>query len=568
MSNWEDSLDNWITEETERQSRRERIIPSATDRIVGESPTRALQAMENISKFVGLHPEYPMVLGAGMTQNEITLSFESPVDLPEPFMPLDEGDEVETWRISCPETTELPMGRDYGAQTQALTAFGHLTDEGTVLRMMTNTVGTKILGMAGQAEFKRSLMIGQVMEQATEPWGADHRIFLVGFGELARPLIQYLQPYHSGFHEAEDLTQITTEDLGQSQATIYVMGADEATLGKFFAINTGHVGLVTDAVVDETSLYICETDSAVAELETGYQGVGVQRFMPNRITEDDPRYLAMMRAYEASIQEPEEEEVTTPEDILGGVPEGSTDPTETAEVESEPSQETPSFTDGDLDAFLRAAVAESREQDIETRNDFDPQRETRADDHQVVGHEAIDTEDRAASAFTPTHDLTLLGEPAVRTPGMPLSGQAAEAVAFVTLNGAEATAAEVSRALWPTDDAEGNTARTRRSRLVKKINLSDNEIITVSDAWRIKRLRTDYEEVTAMLNTPAISDDALIDIAGYITDPLKGCHAWADEHREQMRSDLNDALESATAGVPNRSSEARAAVEAAKARLG
>ena len=85
----EENLESWITGETERQSRRERMIPSTTDRIRGEHPTRTLQAMENISRFMGLHPEIPMVIGGGMTQNEITLSFESGVDLPSPFLPLD-----------------------------------------------------------------------------------------------------------------------------------------------------------------------------------------------------------------------------------------------------------------------------------------------------------------------------------------------------------------------------------------------------------------------------------------------------------------------------------------------
>lgn len=556
MPSREESLENWITGETERQSRRERLIPSATDRMRGEHPTRALQAMENVSRFLGLHPEIPMVIGGGMTQKMITLSFEAGVDLPEPFMPLDDGEQnPETWAIPCADTPDLPTGPAYGRQMQALTAFGHLTEGGEVQRMMTNIVGTKILGMAGRAEFKRSLMIGQVMEQATEPWGTDHHIWLVGFGDLANQLIQYLEPFHpaQNFHTVNDLSDIAATELGEDQATIYVMGSGEDTLGKFLAINTGSTGIITDSVVDETSLYICETDDEAAELETGYQGVGVQRFMPNRIEVDDPRFVAMTRSGESQDGEEAHRLDITPEDFITPAGQKSEAQDSSAAPETAPANEDPAFTDDELEEFLRSATTDADRGSVEgaTKSPAHPS----------------ESEGQEGPGFTPTYELALLGQPSATANGIEVTGQAAEAVAFVQLQGGAATPAEISAALWPGDSVEGNTARTRRSRLVKKINVSNTETITVSDKWTVKKITTDLEEVLSMLADPAISDTALIDVAEHIDNPLDGCQSWAEEQRENMRADLAHALEAVATGDATRSEEAVAAVAAARARL-
>lgn len=572
----EENLESWITGETERQSRRERMIPSTTDRIRGEHPTRTLQAMENISRFMGLHPEIPMVIGGGMTQNEITLSFESGVDLPSPFLPLDDGeDQPETWAIACADTVDLQTGTSYGRQMQALTAFGHLSEGGEVRRILTSTVGTKILGMAGREPFKRSLMIGQIMEQATEPWGADHQLWLVGFGDLGDQLIQYLSPFHSAeaFHQAGTLSEITEADLGQDQATIYVMGSSKDTLAQFLAINTGNVGIITDSVVDDSCLYICETDGPAAELETGYQGVGVQRFMPNRIEDDDPRFVAMTEAGKLQQQEAEPEIDISPEDFFRAeqadhseagstaTPAPAADDELAQEPQSDPTQQqsapaeedtAPAFTDQDLEDFLRSAVQEAQPQ--QTEASAEPEAEA---DQPVISEEP----------FVPTHELALLGKPRVITAGGEVTGQAAEAVAFVVLNGGSVTPTEISAALWPGDSTEGNTARTRRSRLVKKINLSDTETVVVDDSWTVTGLATDLEEVLSMLADPKISDTALVGVAESIDNPLDGCEAWAEGQRENMRTDLMRALESVDFATVSRSEEATVAVDAARARL-
>lgn len=577
MSKAED-IESWLTGDEQRQADRERTVSSSTDRMTSEGPTQALSAMEHVALFLGLRPDVPMTLSGAISAEKITLTFDEPARLEAPFAPAygDEGGTV--WEIRCADTAQLPQGTAPGQQVEALTAIGHMRMDGVTSRMLVNMTGLRVLSIDAQPDFAREVMIGQVMEQATEPWSREHHIWLVGFGDLGPQLVEFLRPYHQHFHLVAELDEIDAQEVEDGQATIYVMNASDTTLGTFIPLNNGNVGMIADQVVNPQSLYICQVLDApgMAELETGYADVEVQRIVPNRIEEDDPRYRAMLRMSQTDEAESGMDSIT-PEDFMqepqGVEPESEPAPEsdeDEAGIAAEVSESAePSFTDDELDAFLRSMSTEASE--TESAPEPEPAAEPAPAPAAGVADETVEAAEterqNAPQPITPPFELRLMGAPGAVSAEGDVTGQAGEALAFLHLSGGEASPAEVSEALWPGDESEGNTARVRRSRLVKKINMGHNEHVSIDGSWKVKKMATDVQAVMEILADHDADDGAVIGACDLIANPLDGCNAWSADKREQMRADLTTVLDQRLNADADDSRAVREACEAARTRL-
>ncbi|MBD4564099.1 hypothetical protein GUG69_05895, partial [Xanthomonas citri pv. citri] len=162
----EEKIDAWIFEQGIKEDRRRRIIPSSTDRITHQPVGTGLEAMENVARYFGDHPELPIVELGSINHERISLTFAHEIEMEEPFYQVSE-DYRDQWAITHEDALALETGAAYGAQTAALTAVGNGPDG---MKIMLNTARWQVLGSVGLAQFTSALMVGQVMEQATEPW--------------------------------------------------------------------------------------------------------------------------------------------------------------------------------------------------------------------------------------------------------------------------------------------------------------------------------------------------------------------------------------------------------------
>lgn len=141
------------------------------------------------------------------------------------------------------------------------------------------------------------------------------------------------------------------------------------------------------------------------------------------------------------------------------------------------------------------------------------------------------------------HELTLLGKPEVTLEEGSLAGKPAEAVALIHLHGGTLSVKEISEAIWPGKEAEGNTARQRRRRL--KSDISDHLDITAdTESWSIPELRSDYDQARELLEEVTdYATDTVIEALTQINPPLEGCPDWAEPYRKRLTEDLTTRLE-------------------------
>ena len=142
--------------------------------------------------------------------------------------------------------------------------------------------------------------------------------------------------------------------------------------------------------------------------------------------------------------------------------------------------------------------------------------------------------------------LTLLGDARVDTPEGELTGRHAAALIVLELTSEPLPAQQISEALWPGDETEGHTARTRRSRLLSKLRAHIGDIISIGDeGWTIEpgHLRTDYDQVlTVLTEEPIENTDTITAACERVARPLDGADEWSDYYRTRITDKLTDAL--------------------------
>ncbi|WP_104056275.1 MULTISPECIES: hypothetical protein [unclassified Arthrobacter] len=560
-SDREEKIDQWIFQEGVKKDRRNKIIPSSTDSITHTPVGTALDAMEKIAFYFGDRPELPIVELGLIKVEEITLTFGGDVHLDPPFWQVSE-EHQDHWGITHNDALGLSTGTIYGEQTAALTAIGNSLAGAKVLL---NTNRWQVLGSAGLDRFSTALMVGQVMEQATEPWAKEHHIWLVGYRELGPKLVNFLTHYHdeSRFHLVESVEQIIADDLAGTTSTLYVMGSSDASLKSYERLRGLNVGMLTDTVVTELAMFISEDDDGGATiLNATPDGM---KIWPNLVGEGDALYEAMELTWKKHLEEAKEAqqavESLTIEDFLPATPAApKTSPEATpsisvAELEAlvnfesvTPDHEKPAEPEPAQAETIQAEPAAAAEPEPAEPAPEPPAAaaEPEQAEPEPAQAEPVQAEPAAKLSQNFAAPLCLLGQPQLHSDnGSAVTGKPAEAVAYLSLNGRSSDAVELSQKLWPEAENEGNTARIRRSRTAKKIKEALPASFRNDTAWEIDHLDTDLNRIINAL-TQEGNPQATLVACHSIQTPLQGCAEWADEHRDRIVQQLRQVLDDTT----------------------
>lgn len=531
----EEKIDQWIFQEGVKKDRRNKIIPSSTGSITHTPVGTALDAMEKVAFYFGDRPDLPIVELGLIKEEEITLTFGEDVHLDSPFWQVAD-EHQDHWGITHHDALGLSTGDTYGEQTAALTAIGNSLAGAKVLL---NTNRWHVLGSVGLARFSTALMIGQVMEQATEPWAKEHHIWLVGYQDLGPKLLNFLNRYHdeSRFHLVQSVEQITADDLAGTSATLYVMGSTEASLKAYERISGQNVGMLTDTVLTELAMFISEDDDGAATiLNATPEGM---KIWPNLVGEGDPLYEAMevtwAKHQDAAQEAQEAVESLTIEDFLQ-------EPSTAPEKPAQAAPAAPVISVEELEALVNF--------DSFTPDHEQPATEPTPEPEPAPAAPAAVTNqvpaDKPESDQNVEPALSILGQPQLRSAeGTVAGGKPAEAVAYLHLNGLSHDAVDLSQALWPDAENEGNTARIRRSRTAKKIKETLPDSFRNDTQWEIAPLTTDLDHVITALNQDGNPQEA-ISACQAIQTPLQDCAEWAVEHRQRIIEQLRQVLDDAT----------------------
>lgn len=586
MANREESIESWIQGENDRAKRRERIIPSSAARISHEPVGNSLEAMERVAYYLGEHPEVPEMTGAGINSGVLRLTFDGLPDLPAPFIYQAGDGDHSVWALPVADAVQLPAEGSPGQQIQPVAAIGNDTEGG---KMFINT-RELVMGVRGREEFVRGVMTGQVMEQATEPWGRYNHIWLVGFQELAPMLIGYLSQFNPNFHDVETLDHIAAEDLKGAPAMLFVLGSDSTTLDRFVALGADNAGLFMDGEVGPGAPFMTEEPSAL-DNNTGATGAVLYNcgpegmiFFPHVVQHGD-RYYEGMVQHQAVMEEQASAaaESLTVDDFLT-----PTSPQDFPEEDLEPAQQpaTPMpaetvpearqagdeqsddsqameglrITDEELEAFLAehsqnpepVADTTPTEAPVATDPIQAPQEQVSpesaptnpADEATSKSEENKESEDQVSEDIDPpvvektAGSVRLLGKPELTYGSSRITGLSAELCAFLVLHGGSASQSEITDALWPGEELSENSARLKLSRLVKKINNVNNDVVTTGEQWTISGVTTDLQEVREVLKTKSSEEGLVTQTCDRIAPPLEGCHSWAADYRENISAEL------------------------------
>ena len=545
-SDREEKIDQWIFQEGVKKDRRSKIIPSSTDSITHTPVGTALDAMEKVAFYFGDRPELPIVELGLIKEEEITLTFGGDVHLEPPFWQVSE-EHQDHWAITHDDALALSTGRTYGEQTAALTAIGNSL---AGAKVMLNTNRWQILGSAGLDRFSRALMVGQVMEQATEPWAREHHIWLVGYRDLGPKLVNFLGNYHdeTRFHLVESVEQITADDLAGTSATLYVMGSSDASLQAYERLRGQNVGMLTDTVVTEQAMFISEDDDGGATiLNATPDGM---KIWPNLVGEGDALYEAMELTWNKHLEEAQEAqqavESLTIEDFLPAAP----------AARETPVDETQNISVADLEALVNFESITPDHEKAAPEPEPEPEPAAAEPEPAAVEpepaavepeEEAVEPEEEAEPGVQSfSAPLCVLGQPQLYGgEGSVVTGKPAEAVAYLSLNGGSSDAVELSQKLWPEAENEGNTARTRRSRTAKKIKEALPSNFRNDTSWEIDHLETDLDRIINALIQEG-NPETTLEACHSIQTPLQGCAEWADEHRDRIVQQLRQVLDETT----------------------
>jgi hypothetical protein len=529
-------MDKWMDREDARSARKARIVPSSTDQITEDRPDSGLSAMDAIARWLADQPHLPVVELAAISRDAITLGLQDEARLPEPFVAVSADEDAglcDTWRISIPEALDLPGGEDYGYQTTALTALGNKVDGS---RILLNVSRWQIFGIVGTETWARQALVSQVMVQATESWGRDQHLWLVGLGQTAEKLIHFLRRYHPEhhFHAVQELNEITPDMLEGHSATLYVANADEATYLRYKALQTPHVGMLTEGVVTNEAMFMTEADQGAAIVAPMSVSI-YPNVAPDLIEAMDLAWtenLKLEDQAEAEAQGLDYDELLR-ENAAADAP-----------SDHEPAEIDAAFTEIITTAGLSELDSEP-EPEPSTEPTTAPEPAAAEECHPKADlpeeTEAIDAQPEDTSETTTLH---LLGAIRVTGPDGELTGRHAQAVALLHLNNQPVPVQTISEALWPGDDTEGHTARTRRSRLLTKIRTIVPGVENQDEGWTTEPLHTDTDHLTHQLtDTPLKDDTTLITACERIQPALTDAGPWADNHRHTINQQLCTALD-------------------------
>ena len=550
----EDQIAQWISKEDLRKKkqreRRKKIIPSSTDSITHTPVGDPLDALASVARWFGDHPELPTVDMGLIKENEIKLTFNDPQELDHPFQ-FQSNDGGSHWTITHDDALSLDTGNTYGWQTAALTAIGN-DPRGN--KMLLNTNRFHLMGLAGLDQFISGIMIGQVMEQATEPWTAEHHIWLVGFREIGPKLVNFLTMYHdeSYFHLVETVEQITADDIKGTTATLYVKNSNAASLEAYRRIradNPDAVGMFTDSVVTERAMFISENDDGTGEICNA--APDTIPFFPNIVDENHQLYLAMEMYWDKHLKEAEQArqaaESLTIEDFLPAATEAEPEETPTpAAQERTGATSISNISAEDLEAMFNSGTAERdtpepAETELVREPAEEPAEQIPAPTTAAPEVEAEPAAVQPVAAYAP---LALLGQPTLHSAdGSLVTGKPAEAVAYLHLSGLTRESVDVAQAVWPEHESEGNAARVRRSRAAKAIKDALPETFRAEESrWILDPLTTDLDQILTALTSDE-DPQGTVRACEAIQAPLQGCAVWADEPRAQIVNQLREVLE-------------------------
>lgn len=546
----EDQLEKWIRQRDRESEIRSRIIPASTDRLASENPGDGETAMDTIAAWLGEYAQLPLVELARITPSSVTLTFSEEAILPEPWVSRigDQYAPHDQWGIALHDALELPRSEQYGWQVSGLTALGTLADGS---RGLINTCRWEILQIVGTPQWTRNLILTQVMNQAAEPWSIEHDIWLIGFESTAEKLVSFLAKEHPlhRFHTANSLKDLESGDLQDSTATLYVMDADRETELQFQALQTSGVGLVADTIITDEAMFLTEREGGRAVLGPFRENLEIWPNLSSALIEK------MEQAWRATEELAKQKAAET--DFNAFL-------TQQAEEDFESAEEARQV---DLvDEILEKETEGNLEDDCSEREPSDPLGQqgqvtaTEVDDETPVA--AFEEQAPASPEESPqtSHEpkLQLLGNTKVVTPEGELTDRHAALLAILKISQEPVPPQQISELLWPGDEAQGQTARTRRSRLLSKVRQHLGEIVQIDEeGWVLQqdKLPSDMEVLlNTLTNTPLTEADLLIRACQEMGTPLAGTAPWAEAFRATLTEELTNALHS----LKNRAVEAEA----------
>lgn len=540
----EDQLEKWIRQRDRESEIRSRIIPASTDRLASENPGDGETAMDTIAAWLGEHAQLPLVELARITPSSVMLTFSEEAILPEPWVSRigDQYAPHDQWGIALHDALELPRSEQYGWQISGLTALGTLADGS---RGLVNTCRWEILQLVGTPQWTRSLILTQVMNQAAEPWSMQHDIWLIGFEDTAEKLMSFLAKEHPlhRFHTANSLKDLESSDLQDSTATLYVMDADRETELQFQALQTSGVGLVTDTIITDEAMFLTEREGGRAVLGPFKQNLEIWPNLSSALIEK------MEQAWRATEELAKQKAAET--DFNAFL-------TQQADEHSENAQEAQQVdlvneildeeTESNQDANLEDDLSERKPSDLLDRQGQVIATETDEEPPEAAFEEQAQASPEESPQTTHKPRLQILGNTKVVTPEGELTDRHAALLAILKIAQQPVSPQQISELLWPGDEAQGQTARTRRSRLLSKVRQHLGEIVQIEEeGWVLQRneLPSDMEVLLEMLTTTPLTDaDLLIQACHEVTTPLAGREHWAQAYRATLTEELTKALNS------------------------
>jgi hypothetical protein len=515
----DDSLEKWIIQLGQREEARSRIIPASTDRLLPEGPGDGETAMAKVANAISRLNETPQVELAVLSPQSIRLTFSEETTLPEPWVPYngDRNAPCDQWGIGHDDAMTLEWGQEYNHRVAGLTGIGTLADGS---RALLNTSRWEILQIAGTKPWVHDLLVTQVMNQAAEPWSSSHDIWMVGFEDTADKLMNFLVKEHPRHHfkTASSLNEIQAGDLSDNTATIYVMGATESTKEHFEVIKTPGVGLIADTIITDDAMFLSERDGGAAIL--GPFSTDLEIYPNLRPDLIEKMEYAWQATEEIARQKAAEIDF---DDLLKPGP------------EQQPKQDKdfPPFADYEQDSFA--------EQHPKTPNDVVQEHKKNAT--QDLPDDSVETENLEGETVI---QLQLMGNFSIQGPEEAVTGRNAATVAILYLENKPLAPQKLSELLWPGDDAQGQTARTRRNRLKNKIEELLGPILSVdADGWSLStdQITSDYAQVMDRLSDVNSDDSEAVEaLCGNIKKPLDVAESWAATYRSSLIEELTHAL--------------------------
>lgn len=544
-------IDEWIIRDGAKKQRQERVVPASADQLTSRDPSRGEAAMEAVAAWMSGEPSLPPVELATVSPRTVTLTFGEPATLPEPWVSEEGGAPDETWGVTHDHALTLPRGSGHGRQMTTLTGLGNVVDGS---RVFASTSRWGLLNIAGTEEWTDALMLGQVMNQAAEPWSSASDIWMVGYQENAEKLVSFLSAHHPlhRLRAVDSVTEIEPADIEQSFATVYVRNARPEDYAELLALaEAPHVGVIVDRIVSEQHMFLSEGDDGIAVM--GPFRTDLELY-PNILNE---AVSAMNSAWDAQQAYADQaaaamdfskllEPVESAAD--GSAPEAAkadtTPPNDEPVAEDLPApQVTPTAEVEDL-----ASGNEQQERETVTEDAPDAEEPEASETTAMAALEETDgaqPDEPPAAPALHTPQLLLLGDFRVRTPVGELVGRQALALAILHFSDTPLPPQEISERLWPGDETVGHTARTRRSRLLSTLRDHVGDNITAGESgWSFTgTIDSDLTEVLdALGKDPETAEAEIITACGHIEIPLAGDEQWPRE-RDTMTGQLLAALE-------------------------